>query len=95
MATARYHHTATLLANGTVLGVGGYGGPGLVPASAEIFDPATGRFYPTGSLATARGGHTTTRRDDGTVLVNGTKVEIYDPATGTWHIARNGHTAPR
>jgi hypothetical protein len=90
MATARYHHTATLLANGTVLVVGGFGGPGLILASAEIYDPATGMFYSTGSLATARGGHTATRRDDGTVLVTYgltkglASAEIYDPATGRW-----------
>jgi hypothetical protein len=103
LATARQHQTATLLANGTVLVVGGFGlacracnrfGTGPL-ASAEIYEPASGTFFPTGSPATARGGHTATRLADGTVLVVGgltmapgpASNEIYDPATGAWAIA--------
>jgi hypothetical protein len=60
----------------------------------------------TGSLNTARDGHTATLLDDGKVLVAGgynngdlTSTELYDPGTGTWmstgslNIARHGHTA--
>jgi hypothetical protein len=81
----RADHTATGLADGTVLVAGGPG-PG---ASAEIYDPATGTFSPTGSMATGRIYHTATGLADGTVLVAGgygalASAEIYDPATGTW-----------
>jgi hypothetical protein len=50
MNTGRWSHTATLLADGKVLVVGGttlYGG---VLASAELYDPATGTWTVTGSL---------------------------------------------
>jgi hypothetical protein len=92
MATARYGHKATGLADGTVLVVGGFG-VSEYPANVEIYDPATDTFSPTGSLATARNSHTATGLDDGTVLVVGgfnqttgalASAEIYDPATGTW-----------
>src|SRR5258708_3285258 len=52
LETARYLQSATLLGDGTVLVVGGYNG--AVLASAEIYDPATGTFSVTGSLATGR-----------------------------------------
>jgi N-acetylneuraminic acid mutarotase len=60
-------------------------------ASAEIYDPATGSFSATGSMATPREGHTATILRDGRVLVvggspNGVQTtgsaEIYDPASG-------------
>jgi Tol biopolymer transport system component len=59
--------------------------------SAELYDPATGRFSPTGSMRTPRDRHTATLLHDGRVLVvggagesySGTPVaELYDPATG-------------
>src|ERR1700737_417633 len=91
MATARYFHTAAVLADGTVLVVGGYGGGGPL-ASAEIYDPATRTFSPTGNLAAARYLHTAMVLADGTVLVVGgygvgaylASAEIYDPATRTF-----------
>jgi hypothetical protein len=55
----------------------------------------TGTVTPTGSMATPRQLHSATVLADGTMLVNGRNAEIYDPATGTWHIARIGHSAPR
>ena len=93
MSVARVFHTATLLSDGRVLIVGGnagtwsYDGPFL--ASAEIYDPKTGTFGPTGSMATPRGWHTATRLADGRVLVAGgenartdlTSAEIYNPKT--------------
>ena len=53
LATARERHTATLLPNGKVLVAGGYNDSGHL-ASAELYDPASGTWTATGSLATAR-----------------------------------------
>ena len=105
LGEGRGGHTATLLANGTVLVVGGGSADpedvGL--KTAELFDPAAGRWRPTLSLATPRAGHAATLLRDGTVLVTGgltqATAELYDPGAGTWSAApdmgtpRNGHTA--
>src|SRR5450432_1604531 len=56
--TARAHHTATLLPNGTVLVAGGFDGSGPSSMSAELFDPASGTWTVTGSLNTAHYYHT-------------------------------------
>jgi hypothetical protein len=93
MTSARHGHTATLLPNGQVLIVGGYGGGNDALASAELFDPATGTFASAGTLITARGGHTAILLSGGKVLIVGgygttsypnlASAELYDPATGT------------
>jgi WD40 repeat protein len=119
MATAREQHTATLLADGRVLIVGGTTSPpasltsawlatGAVDlqgtATAEIYDPSTGSFSGTGSMAAARTFHTATLLPNGTVLIAGggnenSTAEIYDPATGSFsvtggmEVGRSGHTA--
>jgi hypothetical protein len=108
MEAARYGHTATLLSNGKVLVTGGYY---FVVASdtsgtlttAELYDPASGTFSATGSMETARGGHTATLLNAGKVLVAGgadtSTTELFDPtagtfsATGATEIARTEHTA--
>jgi Galactose oxidase, central domain len=103
MGTPRYAHTATLLPNGKVLIAGGFSTSNVgtftenVLLTAELYDPATGAFTPTGSLGTARGGHTATLLANGKVLVAGglislnfagvsvaSTAELYDPATGTF-----------
>jgi hypothetical protein len=80
-----------LLPNGQVLAAGGASGSGIL-ASAERYDPATGSWMTTGSLATERYQHTATLLPDGQVLVAGGRrvgqdlasAELYDPATGMW-----------
>ncbi len=97
LGQARAGHTATALADGRVLVVGGYPDEGRPPlASAEIFDPRTGRFEPTGALVAGRGAHSATRLRDGRVLIVGgvtgaapAGTEIFDPRAG-----RFGPAAP-
>ena len=74
MGTLRFSHTAILLQDGKVLVAGGTG-PGNTPipplSSAELYDPTTGVWTPTGSLTKARTGHTATLLPNGRVLVVG------------------------
>ena len=53
---ARSGHTATLLPSGQILVAGG-SGPYAPHDTAELYDPATGRWTATGSLARPRAGH--------------------------------------
>lgn len=112
MNFARDYHTSTLLADGKVLVTGGRheigDAIGVALASAELYDPATGKWTVTGSLNYGRQIHTATLLTDGKVLVVGgvdidvkqlKSAEIYDPATGKWHTTgsmtyeREDHTA--
>ena len=84
--------TATLLADGRVLLVGGYPGEGRAPtAGMEVLDPAAGTFAPAGALRVGRADHSATLLPDGRVLVVGgfgaegealASVELVDPASG-------------
>jgi N-acetylneuraminic acid mutarotase len=93
MSTRRDAFTATLLPDGKVLIAGGEASIGQVVATAELYNPATRSFSPTGSLHTPRSDATATLLPDGKVLVVGGKganfanlasAELYNPATGTW-----------
>ena len=56
MTTARSGQSATRLADGRVLIVGGTNDSGTL-SSAEVYDPKAGTFSATGSMARARTGH--------------------------------------
>ena len=74
LAQARERHTATLLADGRVLIVGGYSwdsATGHTLASAEVWDPITEAFSPAGTLSESLYGHTATLLPDGRVLIAG------------------------
>jgi len=110
MAGVRVGHSAALLPDGTVLVAGGMGGTGAL-ALAELYDPETGRWTPTGDMVEGRIYHKATALADGRVLVTGgidsvidagnlrTSAEVYDPATGQWTltesmaVVRNAYTA--
>src|SRR5262249_15861375 len=95
LATKPGYQTATLLPNGKALVTGGVGdlGVGDELSSAELYNPASGTWQTTGSLATARFVHGATLLPNGKVLVEGgeqfpamelASAELYDPASGTW-----------
>ena len=97
---SRSSFTATLLANGKLLVVGGASGtyPYTVLSSAELYDPASGAWTNTSAMKTPRYGHTATLLSNGKVLVSGgdtdgssivttATAELYDPATGLWTFA--------
>ena len=99
---ARAVHTATRLVDGRVLVVGGvllHDGTPRTLASAEVWDPTSETFSPTGSLAEARYGHTASLLPDGRVLVVGGVVaggpgfeirasaEAWDPTSGAFSAA--------
>ncbi|RMG10088.1 MAG: hypothetical protein D6731_18305 [Planctomycetota bacterium] len=95
MRSPRAQHTATLLADGRVLVVGGTDGAGVL-ADAELYDPLTGTWDlvralhddparglmmdPRGRVPTARQLHSATRLLDGRVLIaGGIGIERADP----------------
>jgi hypothetical protein len=83
MQFQRFSHTATLLdfgpplTNGKVLVAGGES------ATAELFDPGSGTFSPTGDEEFARIHHTATLLNDGTVLITGGAAPSSDPNSGS------------
>lgn len=87
LGVPRTGHTATLLADGRVLIIGGR--PGEAGwgwhSSAEIWDPATGTFSAAGVLPDAQPLRTATLLEDGRVLVvGGRQSMVWDPLSGTF-----------
>ena len=107
---ARWWPSLTLLPDGSVLVAGGgVGADGkAMYRSADLYNPKTGKFTPTGSMGTARESHTGTLLSNGDVLIAGgdnnttgtlASAELYDPLAGRFASAgslpspRDYHTA--
>ena len=109
LETPRELFTATTLTDGKVLIAGGFNTHrGRTQASAEVYDPKTSEFTPTGALGEDRFGQCAVRLADGRVLVAGgthwfarhpgvplASAEIYEPATGQFHRTRGAMTFAR
>ncbi|MHC4821517.1 MAG: Kelch repeat-containing protein, partial [Planctomycetota bacterium] len=109
MAERRTNHRSVLLADGTVLTIGGSrtdspGASNFSRTSAEVFDPSDLSSVNTGSMSVPRAGHRATTLADGRVLVTGghgsnRAAEVFNPTTGgfsgagTQVSARRHHTA--
>jgi large repetitive protein len=87
---SRLEHTSTMLMNGNILIAGGNhvtASMTTVLSSAEVYNPATGKWTPTGSMSVARVGHTSTLLTSGRVLTasgsdannDWTSAELYQP----------------
>jgi hypothetical protein len=92
---ARSVHATVRLASGLVLVAGGLhplSVGGGARSEADLFDPATNAFTPTGDLFMHRSGARMTLLLDGRVLVTGGQscgalsrpIELYDPVAGTF-----------
>lgn len=99
--TGRLQDTATLLPNGKALIAGGEYSTPPIPTtffdfldSAELYDPATGKFNRMGSMSVHRAYHKAILLANGKVLMLGegfsSTAELYDPAipTGDMILAR-------
>ncbi len=91
--------SATLLPDGQVLIAGGENANFNLLSSAELYNPATGKFTPTGSMTTPRAGQSATLLNNGQVLMAGgtgatAAAELYNPATGKF-TATGSMSAPR
>ena len=103
MLEPRADHSATLLPNGKVLLAGGMRRNQDFYRSAELYDPATGRFQATGAMNVARVGSAAVLLRSGKALIVGgwtaghgptDSAELYDPQTGKFTPVGN-MTTPR
>lgn len=97
MNESREAHTATLMLDGRVLITGGHKGRRadiVIFSSAEIFDPATGRFEKIADMKIERHKHESVMLANGSILILGgadgrdqdiySSAELFDPAKGTF-----------
>lgn len=71
-AAMSFSHTAASLPDGRALAAGGNSAQsGPTQASADLYDPATGAWSATGSLASPRSGYAVATLQDGRVVVAG------------------------
>jgi N-acetylneuraminic acid mutarotase len=89
----RTFSTASVLADGKVLVVGGMLYESETLNSADLYDPSTGEWTMADDLNNARFLHTASVLTNGKVLVTGgydeyiqSTVELYDPSTKRWTI---------
>ena len=100
-------HTATCLADGSVLVVGGLSANNRALESAQIYDPVRDLWREAAPLATARFQHAAAALPNGMVLITGglhrsdkplAGGEVYNPSANTWSpapamlVERYGHT---
>jgi N-acetylneuraminic acid mutarotase len=108
LPAARTLHTATLLANGSVLIAGGEtSGVASLALNGLVYDPSTNTWTSTGNLQHPRDSHTATLLSNGRVLITGgsdqstqqASTELYELVANTWSsvgtllVARASHTA--
>ena len=106
MVEGRWHHAATLLADGRVLITGGARFGDAEPGgldTAELFDPSTSEFTPVDTMTVERWMHSAILLSDGTVLVVGGRrdeysrtsaADIFDPTDGTFTAVGWVHSLP-
>jgi hypothetical protein len=96
MTSSRAAHTATALADGSVLVVGGFTAEEGQLAGVELFDPERLEFRPIDDAITRRHSHTAALLPDGNVLIAGgygartgtlDTAERFDPATRRFSLA--------
>ena len=109
LSSPRELFTATLLLDGRVLCVGGFNTHrSRTLSTADLYDPASQAFTPSGHLQDDRFGQDAVRLADGRVLVVGgthwflrqptvilASAEIFDPSTGQFHLTRGPMHFPR
>ena len=104
--TARVGHTATLLATGQVLIVGGYDPSTGILADAELYDPSAQVFIDLGNTNSPRFRHSATLLQNGQVLIAGgvtdptpggayNTAEMFDPTTWTFSVVPANMTSGR
>lgn len=105
MASYHYSHTSTVLDDGTVLVVGGFGNIGVRTNAVDLYDPVADTWTAKATMSAARSGHTATLLNDGRVFIIGGVISsggsnvitattaFYDPSTDSWANGPNLNTA--